>query len=185
MKARCFIKTAKSYESYGGRGVTICDRWLDFWSFAMDVGERPEGCSLERIDNNGNYTPENVRWATAKEQHRNRRNSVFVLIDGVRYSAADLSDRHGLSVRAIKQRSAKGLPFESVVGGRRQPRGDALKGGAANAARLAARTHCAHGHEINDVNSYRDKKGQFVCRPCRALKMRKRRARLITGHPPI
>lgn len=74
MIGRCHRTTHQRFESYGGRGVTVCERWrLDFWAFVADMGERPIGRSLDRIDNDAGYTPENCRWATASEQSRNRR----------------------------------------------------------------------------------------------------------------
>lgn len=77
MKCRCYQPTCSGFEHYGGRGITVCDRWLDgaqgFVNFLADMGERPDGHTLDRLDNDGNYEPANCRWATRSDQNRNRR----------------------------------------------------------------------------------------------------------------
>lgn len=74
MKSRCLRKSHPSYKDYGGRGINICDRWLkSFWDFVEDLGDRPIGKSLDRIDNDLGYSPENCKWSTPKEQVDNRR----------------------------------------------------------------------------------------------------------------
>lgn len=77
MRKRCLYKKHKNYNSYGGRGILICERWSDFKKFFVDMGNRPTSKhSLDRINNNGNYEPGNCRWATRYEQSFNRRNTI-------------------------------------------------------------------------------------------------------------
>lgn len=76
MRGRCLNSKNQNYKDYGGRGITICERWLrptGFLNFLADMGKRPKGRSIDRIDVNGNYEPGNCRWATAKVQSANRR----------------------------------------------------------------------------------------------------------------
>ena len=73
MRTRCFNPNIKKFKNHGGRGITICDRWDDFQNFLSDMGERPSGLTLDRIDNDGNYEPGNCRWATWSQQNKNRR----------------------------------------------------------------------------------------------------------------
>lgn len=76
MKRRCTLRTHNDYQWYGARGISVCKRWADsFESFLADMGEAPEGMSIDRIDNNGNYEPSNCKWSTPTEQNQNRRPS--------------------------------------------------------------------------------------------------------------
>ena len=78
MKKRCLDNTHEQYKNYGGRGITVCKEWLEsFDNFLKDMGEKPDGLSLDRIDNNGGYSKDNCRWATQDEQNRNRRTNVL------------------------------------------------------------------------------------------------------------
>jgi len=82
MRARCNYVRGKDYHNYGGRGIRVCERWNSFANFLADMGECPDGMSLEREDNNGNYEPGNCVWATHKAQCDNRRTCVMVEYQG-------------------------------------------------------------------------------------------------------
>jgi hypothetical protein len=86
---RCTNHNNKGYYKYGGRGIKVCDRWLKFENFLADMGECPEDMSLERIDNDGDYCKENCKWATRHEQNRNKRNNVWVELNGERMIITD------------------------------------------------------------------------------------------------
>jgi hypothetical protein len=73
MKQRCQNKNDRAYPRYGGRGISVCERWENFENFLHDMGEKPQQLSLDRIDNNGNYEPSNCKWSTQVEQNNNRR----------------------------------------------------------------------------------------------------------------
>lgn len=86
MKRRCTDPTNGKYMDYGGRGIAVCDRWLEsFENFLEDMGEKPEGLSLERVENGGNYEPENCVWATLSEQNSNRRSRREIMEDRRKY----------------------------------------------------------------------------------------------------
>lgn len=84
MKDRCLNQEHKHYKSYGGRGILVCSRWLDIENFIEDMGDIPEGLTLDRIDNDKGYSPENCRWATRHEQAINRRKNFPGGLTGVR-----------------------------------------------------------------------------------------------------
>ena len=79
MRDRCLTPTCHDYQEYGARGITVCERWRQsFSAFFEDMGPRPEGLTLERTNNNGNYEPGNCKWATLKEQSRNTRKNHLI-----------------------------------------------------------------------------------------------------------
>lgn len=97
MISRCNEVSSVSYPRYGGRGITVCDRWLKFENFLADMGRRPDGMSLERINNDGNYCLENCRWATPVDQARNTRTNTIWTVGGVARCVAAWSEETGLS----------------------------------------------------------------------------------------
>ena len=105
IRRRCNMPNATAYESYGGRGIRVCPEWDSFPKFLSDMGERPEGMTLDRIDNNGGYTKENCRWATGIEQQANTRVSLpHVDYDNRSQSISDWCRELGLSYTKVKNR---------------------------------------------------------------------------------
>lgn len=101
MNVRCFHKTSKDYPYYGGRGITVCERWRDYANFLADMGEKPDGLTIERVNNNGNYEPGNCCWATMKEQNTNRRRQKS-WPQGAACGASKLTEKQVLKIRALK-----------------------------------------------------------------------------------
>lgn len=112
MLARCNAPSDKAYARYGGRGIKVCERWLDFANFYADMGDPPDGMSIDRIDNDLGYSPENCRWATSTEQSMNRRCVIVIEQDGLRMTAREWSERLGIKARTIKYRIRAGWPPE-------------------------------------------------------------------------
>lgn len=116
MKERCLNPTCHAYDQYGGRGIKICDRWLEsFDNFYEDMGDRPAGTTLDRIDNNGGYSKENCRWATKKVQDRNRRTNRLLTVNGVVQTIAGWAEEVGISTAVIHQRLKRGWSPEDAV----------------------------------------------------------------------
>ena len=106
MKERCENPETDSYPYYGGRGITVCERWRNsFESFLADVGWSPSPRhSIDRIDSNGNYAPGNVRWATRQEQSRNRRDRALITFDGQTKMLVDWADETGIGIATLHDR---------------------------------------------------------------------------------
>jgi hypothetical protein len=116
MWQRCTNPDAHAYERYGGRGITVCPRWKSYEKFLADMGEKPDGLTLERKDNRKGYTPTNCKWATYKEQANNRRNTRLTDDDraAIRASALsiyELAKAYGVTMGYINElKSGKKLP---------------------------------------------------------------------------
>ena len=120
-KGRCFNKSNPKYPSYGGRGITVCERWLGeqgFANFLTDMGRRPGlDYSLDRFpDNDGNYEPGNCRWATRKEQARNRRDSRRLSVEGVCLTIAEWAEKLEVPVGKIHARLNRGWSADRALG---------------------------------------------------------------------
>lgn len=123
MISRCYNQNNPAYPEWGGRGITVCQRWRDsFLAFYDDMGEPPPGLTLDRYpDNNGNYEPENCRWGTRKQQARNtRRNRKFTL-NGVTKSAAEWAEDLGISASTIYSRHRLKMPVEKILSSNKHP----------------------------------------------------------------
>ena len=116
MKQRCTNPKSSGFPHYGGRGISVCKRWVNsFTDFATDVGPRPYGFTLERINNNGNYEPGNVRWASRAEQAANTRKNVFVEWQGERLYLAEAARRAGISIEALHGRVRLGWTVDKIM----------------------------------------------------------------------
>jgi TusA-related sulfurtransferase len=98
MMQRCHDKNSHAFDRYGARGIIVCGRWKKFENFYADMGEKPTAMSMERIDNNGSYCPENVVWATTKQQANNRRSSVILEHNGKKQTMQQWCDELGLKM---------------------------------------------------------------------------------------
>lgn len=115
MLRRCEDTTHPRFHAYGGRGISVCDAWHSFAIWRQDMGPRPDGATLERLDNDGNYAPENCRWATRTEQNRNRRNNVVLEIDGRAQTLAEWANEKEINVTTLWDRLQRGDAPEVAI----------------------------------------------------------------------
>lgn len=114
---RCYSSTNWKYPRYGGRGITVCDRWrISFENFYADMGDRPSPRhTLERKNNDGNYEPDNCRWATQKEQARNRSSNRLLTAFGETLPMATWAERFGLGPTTLRRRILRGETVEAAL----------------------------------------------------------------------
>ena len=117
MRERCNYPKSNRYASHGARGIKVCKRWEKFENFYENMGERPsKDHSIDRVDNNGNYEPENCRWATQKEQANNRRSNRWVTIDGVTKTYTEWCEERGIKRNTVTSRLSYGWTIERALG---------------------------------------------------------------------
>lgn len=112
MRDRCVNPNNARWKDYGGRGISVCDRWSSFENFMEDMGERQDGTTLDRIDNSRGYEPSNCRWATSAEQARNKRSNVVIEWQGVSMCLTDWAEQIGMSRDVLASRIKRGWTVE-------------------------------------------------------------------------
>lgn len=116
MKQRCLNPRDTNYAKYGGRGVKVCDRWREsFETFLADMGEMPDGCTLDRKDTNGDYEPDNCQWANRKAQTRNRRNTKRLTVNGETKTLGEWADLTGMNYHTLSYRLRRGWSPEQAL----------------------------------------------------------------------
>lgn len=123
IKQRCLNPKSQEWEHYGGRGITVCERWLKFENFLQDMGEAPEGMSIDRENNNLGYCKSNCRWIPMPEQQGNKRTNVRITINGITKHMSAWAREFGLEKRTVVSRRKNGWPDHLLF----HPKGKTLK----------------------------------------------------------
>jgi hypothetical protein len=128
MLGRCNNPNATSFKRYGAKGIKVCDAWHDFRVFYADMGDIPEGRTLDRIDNDKGYSKENCRWADPKTQSRNRINTVMAEWNGKLMPVAEIAEINGIGRRFLHARLKRGIPIDVAISKQKIRRWDATNG---------------------------------------------------------
>jgi hypothetical protein len=124
IKYNCLNPNSQQYHYFGGAGITICDEWASsFTAFISDLGERPNGASLIRIDKSKGFSPDNCRWEVVRKHHQLIKRTIFIEYNGQRKSIKDWAQDIGLSYHAIWKRYTSGYPVELILNSERYNRG--------------------------------------------------------------
>lgn len=115
MRARCDNDKHPSFINYGGRGIKVCPEWASFSVFLRDMGERPAGKTIDRIDNNGDYCKENCRWVSMKQNSNNRRNNRLLTLHGKTHTVAQWAALTGINENTIRARLYRGASDEDAL----------------------------------------------------------------------
>ena len=166
MRHRCTNPNHRVYALYGGRGITVCERWAaSFQAFLDDVGRKPSpDHSLDRIDVDGNYEPGNVRWATQQDQCRNQRRNRRLMYQGQERTLAEICQMAGVEASHMNYHLQQGRSADEaaaiILAKRTKPRGV-----------------CVNGHALEGDNRYVSPKGGVQCRACRSAARERSRAK--------
>jgi hypothetical protein len=115
MKQRCYNKKHVAYNRYGGKGIMVCERWFSFLNFLEDMGTRPLGKQLDRIDNNKDYCKDNCKWSTPKEQANNRSNNKLIEYCGIKKSLSQWANYFKINPFTLKSRLNLGYTFKEAL----------------------------------------------------------------------
>lgn len=164
---RCENPKSRFFCHYGGRGITLAPEWRTFSAFHADMGDPPDGYTIERRNNDGPYSTSNCIWASRRTQQNNRRCNRSFTSDGVTHTVAEWSRLTGVHHNTITRRIDMGWPASAVLSPEHKMDLSGLsRGGKANGERLKALTHCKRGHLFDEANTHWNGK-QRVCRLCR------------------
>lgn len=165
MKARCYNTKSKAYKNYGGRGIKVCDRWLNsFDNFLSDMGKKPnKEYTIDRIDNNKGYEPNNCRWADDFTQSNNKRTNFNALIDGKTISCTQLARKVGKSVTAIRMRMCRRWDTLSLLNTE-----DCRHSDSTTQTGDKVCTECGVRKDLTEFNKRKSSKDgrNFACREC-------------------
>lgn len=162
MKTRCQNVNRERFKHHGGRGIKVCERWQKFENFYADMGERPPGKTLDRIDNDGHYEPANCRWATPAEQARNTRRTVKITINGETKCQSDWSREFGISLSTVRTRVKAGWPWELALA---TPPRSVPKGKESEVdSEILIRICCECGEAVEEKS--RGTEGWTICLSC-------------------
>ena len=115
MVTRCTNQKSKHWLKYGARGIAVCERWRKYENFLSDMGEAPDGLTIERNNNDGPYEPGNCRWATTAEQNNNRRHHHYLTIDGRTLNLTQWARKSGVNRQTIMSRLQRGVALKEAV----------------------------------------------------------------------
>jgi hypothetical protein len=128
MRNRCRNPNNKDFRYYGGRGISICERWNDFWLFAKDMGPRPTSKhEIDRINNEGNYEPGNCKWSTRTEQLQHTRRNVYIQYGGTKLTLSCWAKKLGIAIETLRERFKREWPIEVALSSQKHRPGNGKK----------------------------------------------------------